>query len=53
MLFPLHMTLLSIGILFLLLQNFVWNLSLLVIGIGACILAALSVFIDPSLLLMM
>ena len=52
MLFPLHMTLMSLGVLFLLTQNFVWNLSLLSIGIGISVLAFFSVFIDPSLLLL-
>jgi hypothetical protein len=51
MLFPMHITLLTIGVLFLLIQNFVWNMSLMTIGIGACLLAFISVFIDPSLVI--
>lgn len=51
MLFSMHLTLLSIGILFLLAQNFVWNTSLLAIGVMACLFAFLSIFFDPSLFL--
>lgn len=53
MLFPLHLAFLTIGIVFLLIQQFVWNMSLLALGIAACILAAISIFIDPALLMMM
>lgn len=49
MFYFLHITLLSIGILFLIAQNFVWNLSFLVLGIGACVAAFFSVFFDPYL----
>jgi hypothetical protein len=53
MLLPLHMTLLTVGLLFLIVQNFVWNTSLLAIGILACLMAFFSVFVDPTLLIFM
>lgn len=53
MLFPLHITLLSIGILFLLTQTMVWNTSMLVVGVIAFIAAFFSVFFDPMMFLMM
>lgn len=51
MLFPMHMTLISLGVLFLLTQNFVWNFSLLTLGIIVSVMAFFSVFFDPSLLI--
>ncbi len=52
MFFPIHIILLSISILFLVAQNFIWNTSILAVGILASVMALFSVFIDPTLLLL-
>ncbi len=48
-----HMALLSLGVFLLIASNFVWNTSMIAVGILACLMAFFSVFADPNLFLMM
>ncbi len=53
MLFTAPAVLLSLGALLLLTSNFVWNTGIIAVGILACLMAFFSVFLDPSLLMLM
>jgi hypothetical protein len=53
MFIPIHMALFSLGVLLLVMSNFVWNTSVIAVGILVCLMAFCSVFFDPTLLMLM